>query len=1609
MATSPSFLQALTQKYYQQMGAPQPASVKRQGLYDLGKMAPERIDPNSFAGRVEGAVGEHSTLGKIIDVVSRPLYAVSENAEEKSGAAIDLITGSRKSNFGKALKRGDNPINAAFNATVGSAMSGLAGRSKTLPSDMLEGWEPQNGAEGTAKFATGLGLDIAFDPLTYIPGGVIAGAARKAPGVAKATSSLRKAGHLEKEAYEAFDDAAEEVIAPTPAQKAPETWPENWPSPDEMGQLHRDPKLVFGQIPKAPQQSIRQVADAPRDAAGKRVYDFKRLPSLYSSRPKPAPKAKPTAPKDIQEWIQQNLNQPLTRDADKRLHFTDDPDGVTLGQILKAAKDRGLNPVSLETHRSVRELYEATVAKTAPSPADVAAASAERAVAGSRGQRIRDAKRAKNLAYLRDKLDPEDYIYLARARSAASFKERRQEILSRVHSPVEASLITDAPVDAISRQALGEPVAAAKVGPRQALNPTDPVAGRALNSVARSQFKPEGYRHRSKVKDVARTNVKEGKGLGKADRGLNKRAQYDAWKIIVNHHSSKLKSAGLSGGARATVMRREVLRSLDEYEAVARSRGLEPIAGSGHSGIAISLGDVIHAMTDHRQTGLESLLTHLFNISNEATVAPTNLIDAAEEIILTMKKAGVTSVEEAREFAKGINATRGEKGGLYDIVGRILAIDPRGKYGTYDDALKRAREAGAPERRKGFTKREAGKRQWDKEAKHSVYAKQKDINTGGKEFSDAVEAVRKALFSDSAIADLVGRHIANSARFNAQLGYEVQRISDDVIEEFFKTWMRPATTLGEKIYAYQRVDAAADAAGDAIDAMPASRNAAKDIVQDEIDDVIADDLPIIESLQKINAAKTLPEKMAAGQRHMDDIFAEVNEELPVGSSVDDISTAMLEQGILRSAYPLLSSMPTELVQKSSKGIDSIIAKVTPQHGHATIRPALTEAGSLSRNLANSWRNRLSMVNRVFSGNEGRARLTAIFEQIKNGSRVENLTSQEERAVEVFRGLMSALFEPNAERGLKATSNTMFRNGSDVDHVNARLEVAKMPEHMRFDLDAAKTSAEQNGTDVMEELADQWRAWKVDDPVDFMARMQHAALGLHTDMAIARGVASIAKGKNLMSMKPRPGFSQITDSTGKSVMARYLPHGAYFHKDVIPEIAALDNILQQSQIIGGEFGNFIHRYMDPVLNAWKAGMTIYRPGHHMRNFIGDLSFSFNADGVPRMQHATGALKIMTMRGNYDDFSALRALQGLAPDSGKITEATLHRGDEIVAHATLKGGKKVPLTAKAVQDFTRSRGMLPDFASGEDLLQSADRSSETIRAIQERMSFAGGNVRRAAGKVSESRDDFIRLSHFLQIIEKHGSKFKDVDELMEFAVRRVRKWHPDGTDLTPFESKYMRRIFPFYSWSRKAIPLVMESMLLQPGRVMMWPKAVYNAAQAAGLDPVSLSEPFPEDQLFPSFLTDEMTGPMGRTEDGRYYGINPGVASADVLNQFVGDPKAGILGMLSPLIKGPAEVTFGTRADTGTPINDMSEYIGSNIPGVSHAQSLTGTDIFGTLFGGQGHEPMHSVERGNREPIDRNTIINLLTGLGIQDMSKPSYINFAEIERRDRARREAERGY
>lgn len=485
----------------------------------------------------------------------------------------------------------------------------------------------------------------------------------------------------------------------------------------------------------------------------------------------------------------------------------------------------------------------------------------------------------------------------------------------------------------------------------------------------------------------------------------------------------------------------------------------------------------------------------------------------------------------------------------------------------------------------------------------------------------------------------------------------------------------------------------------------------------------------------------------------------------------------------------------------------------------------------------------------------------------------------------------------------------------------------------------------------------WETWQVKNPIDFLYRLQNVVETTVREKIVFDDIVA-----RWGSVGRKPGFTA-------SVKHPRL-NGFFFDKEIAPQITTMINRMNELKKPGSQG----MQLFDKILSKWKSSVTIYMPGHHIRNIIGDSYFNWMA-GVNSVKPYTKAINVMkSQKGKYQgldemgDLTSPGALQAAIKRTGQTTTP----GGKVAFH--MKNGDAV--TNDMVYVSAYQKGLLPMAKVLEDIPDEAKIALEKFRPF-------GGRVQEGAHKVAETRDHFIRLAHYIDSLQKSSLPFAQATEK---AAAAVRKWHPDGMDLTSFERNVMRRMFPFYSWTRKSIPLIVESILANPGKTMFYPKAMSLIQQVAGIDPANpVSDPFPVDQLFPDWIRDKGIGPVLGAA-GNYSVINPSNPFLDLgadlnhpLNELVG-------GNLNPAAKIPAEVMTEESLQNQVPITDWTKYATDQVPGASHASRFTNYDLGGLS------------PKGEKQGFgNEQAIINFLTAMGL--LNTGPYQKSAEFDLRD----------
>lgn len=267
-------------------------------------------------------------------------------------------------------------------------------------------------------------------------------------------------------------------------------------------------------------------------------------------------------------------------------------------------------------------------------------------------------------------------------------------------------------------------------------------------------------------------------------------------------------------------------------------------------------------------------------------------------------------------------------------------------------------------------------------------------------------------------------------------------------------------------------------------------------------------------------------------------------------------------------------------------------------------------------------------------------------------------------------------------------------------------------------------------------------------------------------------------------------------------------------------------------IGSALRSTVLPYWDSFLNLWKAYQTVPFPAHHWQNFLGGV--------FQNVMHGVGSVR------NYWD--AMQLLRGKSVNGLSRTAAYARHGtDELATQAAVaqlagagllrrSGHHLGELTGGAASGVERDlalpgiSSLAEQFAGPESWKRAASFNPLAARGVglkSPAQESAFAPLRLGEGLL-EGADRLNRLAHYLGKVREGNSHL--------MASASTLKAHLDWRQLTGFERDVMRRILPFYSYSRLVAPQMISQTLQSPGRNLAGVKALDALQdQAAGYVP------------------------------------------------------------------------------------------------------------------------------------------------------------------------------
>lgn len=1080
-----------------------------------------------------------------------------------------------------------------------------------------------------------------------------------------------------------------------------------------------------------------------------------------------------------------------------------------------------------------------------------------------------------------------------------------------------------------------------------------------LKNIVDKEFLKPRLWTKSSNSGTKRTHANPGDGWGRNIEGYNARSQYTASKGLLKElNRSHTDWFSMSGLARSE----EYLSALKVQEDTLRAYNINPILGQGKTGNPLSLHDIF------QELGPEFVAKHYIDVNTALPVTHlTSMVDDLLTFHMRTQSGDPITVGMIRDT-------------LMKQAKAPLQLPKR----TPDGALVYKTNA-------------KGKRVLDKKTIQNNFMKTARAATKGQPPVNGVSALDRYIADEllnpllNALPQFNRSVEKNLANIGLKVGESTKYITDEVVQKFANDLRAGEAASVVARVADPKPDIATAAKEIAADNIPGIGIRARDVLETSISDFI--DSPNLYAVAKgadahagvLTGTSRLP-RGRAGTATLVKKHTEINHKIAANTKqkYDDIVESMRQEV---TTFDVGQEIELNYAARIAGAFNAHVL-------NKDLRPFFLDENITSQSIARQYSRGLGTINAKHSPED----IRAAFKMVQTGQtegispQMQEVVAEVNKAVKVF-----------MDTGDNAKYDLLHRRGITAVELNKEFELKGMPKDFRFE------NNDLSG----------WQNWTVDDPLDMLSRFQNSVQSVITKQEVG-----MSFGREFGSPTNKPGWVKLTNKGNReSVLFDYIDtDNLYFPKDIAEQLSYLDT--RFAEMMKPTSKSKTLKYYDTVLHALKSGYTIYRPGHHVRNGVGDTWLN-QMDGVYSIVPYKNALHVMgASKGRYKDWDSTKALMEMGETGGVDIGKTV---------ATVKiNGKKVPITAGRALNMMQKSGARPDYSIIEDLtfnaptagaegaaraVGSGAEDASIFSKVKERaISPTGGRIKKAAVATAEGQTHFFRTAHFLHALKdakprthfSNGKKMTEaevLDDLATQAARRVRKFHPDGSDLTKFEGEVMRRSFLFYSWMRKSTPLVMEMLFTRPGRFMMYPKAMYNMAEGMGIDLQSMGNPFPEDQMFPDFLKGVQGPVMGNASDG-YYGLKMGTPGVDTLDEFFTSPqKTGenLLNSIVPFPRVPIEFGAGHKVG-GIPITDKSDYLGGQIPNVSYIDKLSNAAVGRTVSSGFTDAKYESPANEGYESSGNPSFVNWLLGIGLTDMSKPSYIKSAQFDERDRARRE-----
>lgn len=383
-------------------------------------------------------------------------------------------------------------------------------------------------------------------------------------------------------------------------------------------------------------------------------------------------------------------------------------------------------------------------------------------------------------------------------------------------------------------------------------------------------------------------------------------------------------------------------------------------------------------------------------------------------------------------------------------------------------------------------------------------------------------------------------------------------------------------------------------------------------------------------------------------------------------------------------------------------------------------------------------------------------------------------------------------------------------------------------------------------------------------------------------------------------------STALNKTAEEIMQIFGKEGELlFH----PAIAAHVEKFMGSMLNDDATMDFLKAY-DNLQNAWKATVTSIWPAFHGRNAISNVLNNFLDIGLHAVNPKIHTLSVSLINADRKINKLQREALGAGADAEKA-RAELGRvmQGEVFTDATGHKWTYGELRQVAKNNniaFTNRIVTSADVQKGQEQLVKSLFPSKTI--VGKAANVAKFPFKVGQDVVGKNIEEHARLVNFIANLRGTGD--------VTLAARRTKQFLFDYNNLTNFERTFLKRLIPFYTFTRKNLELQVKALMHTPGRIAAEAHAVDTLGEVIS-GGTNLTEE--ERKALPDWIKTGIGILTKKNGDQITMISNLGTPLEAPFQQLQAN---AILGSVSPLIRLPVEQLAGYSFYQGKPLSEVT---------------------------------------------------------------------------------------